>query len=455
MRSDNERTKFIEQYLLGELQGEDLLEFEAVLQRDPLLREEVDLQDHLMKGIENHGIRKALNHIHFSQGYDAPYLFYLRKWKLFFAGIIILLFSPVAIFFMMPADIALEKTNLKDIKQSERTAMKADTIVRPDSSKAGAFYMIDSPGKNISETSGDAFTNADGARTGEASDFFAYENEILLSERLQHHIQESAEKDFIGHTPHYSHPHTDMVPKEKVPDLVYYKVFEDRPETRIIVLPAVVLDFDILYTHRTADPLMNEMVESLFLNRYENTFTSTTQFHWRIEGCQLYGAGAELLDIYLNNIHLKLWEADSIVIKYLHLKAYEDCENFTRYMEAAEYFRWLKSLKHGKPVRINALDNRHYRQGQLYNKLPDKATERFLTDNGLTLSESSELIGYFKKMYYYRKMFYRQKGSPERTGHLDYYYRSEGKYTGYKNNDCGPASILNKKGNYHHSQEEK
>jgi hypothetical protein len=222
---------------------------------------------------------------------------------------------------------------------------------------------------------------------------------------------------------------------EEEAEKFYFKVFDPQTERRIIVLPAVVLDYDIIYTGKFNDPMVNERIESLLLPQYENSFTSTTQFHYRIEGCLLYGEGTDLIDIYLSNIHLKLWQADSIVEDYLVKKASADCNNFSRYMKASEYFRWLKSLRHGTPVRNYKLDYRNYRKGQLYNKLPDKVLERYLLEAGLTEEESDELIGYFKKMFFFKKMFLRQTKFPEvkKEGRaLDYYYANEGRFVSFE-----------------------
>lgn len=503
MRSELEHIERIEQYLLGILEGEVLLEFEKELNVSSQLREEVELQRILMKGLENAGLRKSLNHIHYSE-YENAFAYWWRTWgKYVIGGIIVLtLVAGLTIFKkeqqVLPLGkeenqllIGMDSLDLETGDSTNRIEEKISSLLDKDMpvffehyNPISKFFSQDKARRilfTIDPLRDTIVMGMNGTRINIPTGSFAYEDGQALSDKFTFVLKEMYRKSDIimfdlvsknsesiessggvfidaiqndkqlrlakGRTleitfkeriPHVDNPHSDTIVNERKPEFVYFKVFEEKPERRLILLPSIVLDYDIIYTRKSADPLMNERIESLLQPQYDQTFTSTTQFHYRIEGCQLFGKGTELLDIYLNNTHLKLWQADSLIINYLNEKAYQDCQNSRGYLKAAEYFRWLKSMKHGEVQRIKALDYRNYRKGQFYNKLPDKVLEKYFKDNGISQAESDELIGYFKKMFYFRKMFYKKTKYAQlsKESNLDYYYVNEGTHVAFEKNDC-------------------
>lgn len=514
MRPELEYIEKIERYLLGELDKEEMLQFEQQLKTDSHLAEQVAMQRLLMKAVENAGLRKTLNHIH-SSSYDNPYARRMQVWGKYIAGGAFVLLLIAGLLLWNKNDNAVDPVRAdREFRRDslsheiEKAMNEKDTAVYSETEESvkelPVFFDHQNPLDNFFSNSrvpsayffidpyrDTVITGSRGTSINIASGTFAYENGMPVSSLFTFELKEvynkseiilndlvnkstgntessggiyidAADKnkqlrliqgktlkvDFYERVPHVNNPHQESDPAPEDKEFVYYKVFDDKPESRIIILPAVVLDYDIIYTRKSADPLMNERIESLLLPEYENTFTSTTQFHYRIEGCQLYGKGVELLDIYLNNTHLKLWQADSLIVEYFNLKAQEDCANQDKHRKAAEYFRWLKSMKQGRVERIKALDYRNYRKGQLYNKLPDKSLEKYLGENGLTHQESLELIWYFKKMFHFRKMFYKKTQYAQLTGEnasLDYYYENEDRFIAYEKQDCSGKNNEKKK----------
>ncbi|MBX9852608.1 MAG: hypothetical protein K2X86_12750 [Cytophagaceae bacterium] len=499
MRPELDKIELIEKYLRDELHGEELTHFENELQSNAELKAEVEMQRYLMAGVENTGLRKTLNHIH-NNLYDNPISYFLKSYSRYLIGGGLIVISAVALFFVyhksgsntgltesnsdnktlieMLADkntYADEQIGVGDAKNN-KTIFKSDSYL-PAINPFKSFFAKDIIASKYFMLYADRdtqITGICGTKIKIHSGTFEYKNGMAITRQFKLGIKEAykcsemiwydlpkesdyrettggilfevddsiriasgkfIDVNFKNRPVHYD-PYDSVPVKQK--ELIYYKVFNDLPERRIILLPSVVLDYDIIYTRKSADPLMNERIESLLLPEYDSTFTSTTQFHYRIEGCQLYGKGIELLDIYLNNTHLKLWEADSLVVQYMVKRSQEDCANFNYYMKAAEYFRWLKSQKLGKPRRVPQLDYRNYRKGQFYNKLTDHALEKYLTGAGLTDVESKELIDYFKKMFFFKKMLYRTYKFTGKGGDstLEYYYEAEGSFIGFDKTIC-------------------
>lgn len=470
MRPGLESIEQIEKYLLGQLGSGDLREMEERLKNDEAFADQVELQRMLMRASENLGLRESLNHIHHSL-YRSPWAFWRLDARRWFMGCLIFLVAGTMLFlYHLKGRVPVKPENGPDLPKTVAHAnrysnplcsyfkeenLASEYFTYSAHEDVGIFDKTESglkAGPSFLQHEEDALMQADVAPKVKGG----YDHsEILLGDlyaEVKHPGQFSGENIIA---PYQESGFPEGVVDQPGPGSrerllsasgytgfsfkedgqVFYKVFRDVQERRLIVLPAVVLDYDLLYTDIGAGSLVDERIESLLAPEYENTFTSTTQFHYRIEGCLFYGKGTELLDIYLYNTHLKLWEADSLVMEYCLKEAYADCSRFAFHMKAAEYFRWLKSQKLGRPVRIHQLDYRNYRKGQFYNKLPDTVLEKYLADAGLAPEESEELIGYFKKAYYFKKLFYRQLKERSNRG-FDYYYQAEGKLCGFINHSC-------------------
>jgi hypothetical protein len=504
MREELNHIELIEKYLLGELKGKELEAFESRLLNDADLRQEVEMQRLFVKGIENAGLKQSLNFIH-SAMFESPASFLSRHWMNLLAGGSFCLVIIAAFLFAVFNDGIKNDTKVfvqaaHDEVQNKNFQFKEDFVFE-DTASANETVKLSVPAKNIVNKFPGAevksfFYSLDPTKdttiigregtiisfpkycfvTGEGeglSRFYSVElkeayksSEILLNDLAGSSVSESHGTNgsvFVNATDNdkqlkfgpgkniniqFSSSFPEEKDKEKTgkDNIIYYKVFNDEPEKRLINIPVDVLDYELNYTsaikdnrHYTtayAERHMNEKIEGLTEEKYNNTFVSSMQFHYRIEGCQLYGDGEELLDIYLKNTHLKLWEADSLVAGYLNKKALADCKNYGRLMKAEEYFRWLKSSRYGKTVNFTPLEYRNYHKGQIYNKVPHTREIKRLQRFGLTEEEAVSMLNYFKKIYYYKSKFLEAR---KKNISLDYYYANEGRYVEYESNSCGQA----------------
>jgi hypothetical protein len=504
MREELNDIELIEKYLLGELKGKELDAFELRLLNDEHLRDEVEVQRLFVKGIENAGLRQSLNFIH-SNMFESPASFLSRQWMNLLAGgsfcLVIIVASVFAVLndgikkninaftppahhevqnnhFQFKEDFVFEEAEQTDEKENPSVPVKNTDIKFPGAEVKSSFYSLD-PSKDTTIIGREGtiisfpkycFVTGEGAGL---SRFYSVElkeaykgSEIIMNDLTASSANESHGTNgsvFVNATDNdkqlkfgpgkniniqFPPSFQEEKDKEKTSkdNIIYFKVFNDEPEKRLINIPVDVLDYELNYTstvkdnrHYTtayADRHMNEKIEGLTEEKYNNTFVSSMQFHYRIEGCQLYGEGEELLDIYLNNTHLKLWEADSLVAEYLNKKALTDCKNYGRLMKAEEYFRWLKSGRYGKTVNFTPLEYRNYHKGQIYNKVPHTREITRLKRFGLTEEEAVSMLNYFKKIYYYKSKFLEAR---KKKISLDYYYANEGRHVEYEINSCGQA----------------
>jgi hypothetical protein len=496
-------TELIERYLRGELRSDELGDFELRLKHDEKLREEVELQSLFVRGVENAGMRSAMDAIHQSL-YPVKVSFFQSGWINLLAGgsfgalmIAALLFSlnnQNAALNAIPdkdpilSDVIVSPENTaraKDLKDSEQTLARKNypASILPAQMKN---YIFSFPGHEIqgrlhiiNAMKDTVIKGQQGTRILIPKNCFQYPDGKNMPARYSIELKEAYNNsdlimhDLTGELDYESResngaihismadPGKDLLfaPEKKIQvqfkdekdlktgkvipidkqNVVYYKLFDDQPESRLIALPNDVLDYELNYVSKASNDAgrtMNEKIESLMDEKYWNTYISTIQFHHRIEGCMLYSESTDLLDIYLKNTNLKLWQADSLVADYLKSKALNDCKAYARYMKAEEYFRWLKSQKWGNITIIERLQNRNYHKGQFYNNIPNNRELGRLQKWGLTGDEAFNMLEFFKKIYVHKSKFFqaRHNGTP-----LDYYYLDQGRYISYEITDCGQA----------------
>jgi hypothetical protein len=496
-------TELIEKYLRNELRGDELRDFELRLKHDERLREEVELQKLFVRGVENAGMRNALRAIHQSLYPAPVSFFQSGWINLLAGGSFGALILAAFLFGLNNQDTAFRTTSDNDPISSEVIILPGDTVRQKDlRNDVQTFarknypapilpaqmknYLFSFPGHEIqgrlhviNAMKDTVITGQQGTRILIPKNCFQYPDGKNMPARYSIELKEAYNKsdlimkDLTGELDHESRESNGAIhisaadqskdllfaPEKKIQvqfkderdmktgkvipiekqNVVYYKLFEDQPESRLIALPNDVLDYELNYVSRVSNDggrTMNEKIESLMEEKYWNTYISTIQFHHRIEGCMLYSESTDLLDIYLKNTNLKLWQADSLVADYLKSKALHDCRNYARYMKAEEYFRWLKSQKWGSVTKIERLQNRNYHKGQFYNNIPNNKELGRLQKWGLTRDEAFNMLEFFKKIYVHKSKFFQAK---ENGTSLDYYYLDQGRYISYEITDCGQA----------------
>jgi hypothetical protein len=508
MRQEFEHIELIEKYLLGQLRGKELEDFELRLLNDEKLKEEVELQKMLVSGVENAGLKQSLNFIHQTM-FETSASYFSRNWINILAGGSFSLMILVAALFAVFKDHGSisAKTEIHSVpieKELNSTLENSEGIYFEDSNSYASpgLYTIPDPqdrmnikipraeiksffyslnpnkdtvltgkGGTVISIPKHCFVFSDGS---ELSSIYSFElkeafkrSDLILNDfegKLLNEPYGTSGAVFLNATkdekplqfgtgkninikfPYSGDPKEYDKNKTKLDNSVYYKVFNDEPEKRLINVPVDVLDYELNYisdvdedgnyTSSYAAKHMNEKIEGLTDEKFVNTFVSTLQFHYRIEGCLIYGQNEELLEIYLKNTHLKLWEADSLVAVYLKSKALADCNHYGRYMKAEEYFRWLKSSRYGKVVNIPQLENRNYHKGQIYNKLPNSREIKRLQKWGLSSEEAVLMLNFFKKILYYKSKF---KEAKRKNVSLDYYYSQQGRYAEFEMVPCGQS----------------
>jgi hypothetical protein len=216
------------------------------------------------------------------------------------------------------------------------------------------------------------------------------------------------------------------------------KMFVAQGEKRLIPIPTDVLDYDIVYSETFGDKTINSKVETLLNPEYENTFVASIQFHKRIEGSLFYSTGTELLDIYLSNTSKKLWEVDSMVAQYLHLKALNDCKQYSFFRSGEEYFSWLASERYASMAKLIKPIENNFQKGRLYNNMQSARRITSLKESGLTDAEANGVVEYFKMSYFLKTQFREAK---KNNSSLAYYYVSDGDFVLEKKNRCTSADF--------------
>jgi hypothetical protein len=517
MRHELNQIELIEKYLEGRLAERELEDFKLRLLKEENLREEVEVQRLFINGIENAGLKQSLNFIHQTM-IESPYSFLVRNWiNVLAAGSFCLLLIIASVFAILNnneggsqnirdqqinsnlhervSNMAIEEDfyfddpdTLRDVRLKKMPLSFINMSKKfPLAEIKSSYYSLD-PDKDTIITGKEGtiisipkncFVFLDGTGLNKQYSFELKEaykrSEILLNDisfSLNNESYGTNGGVFINAKENENQ--LKLVPGKNInirffssvqeeknekkinrDQIIYFKIFNDETEKRLINIPVDVLDYELNYTSEVkddryyttayADRHMNDKIEGLTNEKYSNTFVSSMQFHYRIEGSLLYGEGEELLDIYLKNIHLKLWEADSLVAEYLKKKAAADCKNYGRLMKAEEYFRWLKSFRFGKTVNIPQLEYRNYHKGQIYNKLPHTREINRLQKWGLTNEEAVDMLNYFKKIYYYKSKFLEAR---KKNISLDYYYANQGRYVEYEIHSCGQASTQARELNY-------
>ena len=484
MREELTKIERIENYLLGRLGEEERKRFEDELEADKELRQEVELQRLFIIGVELLAVKEELNTIHES-GYATKTYFSGTWFNLIL--FLVLVITGVGLFILVK-----NKEETTTIKDSNITAAieeeyKDTTMVVTDNNNIvitsvekkntihhpffipslaeaqSSYYSINPtkdtlvkcisgaivsvPCNTFVLSDGNTFTDAylleikevikpsqlilnDLAVSGLSSNRTVTDGALFVNAIRGADTLKPAKGKDIKLINEY---------KEASKENYYFKIFENKQEQRLIYLPVDILDYEINYfkpvnekddyTAIASVKKLNQKIESLADSVYTNTFVGTIPFHYRIEGCMLYSEGPTvLLDIYLHNTRLKLWEADSLVVAYLRNKANADCKNYERLMKAEEYFRWLQSERYGKVIIIKELLNRNYHKGQLYSKLPQHKGLLRLQRFGLTEQEAKGQLNFFLDIFKYKAWI---KKIQENNNTLDYYYQNVGTITAF------------------------
>ncbi|MFN6943482.1 MAG: hypothetical protein ACK4ND_00935 [Cytophagaceae bacterium] len=382
MRPEYKITELIEKVLMGTANKNEMNEF-VVLSEQTGFEASVKYQKCIMEGVNIAGIRQELNFIH-SEKYPETAPFFYRK---YFLWPLLSIMIGLIVVFLYQNNFNKDKNTIlapivkKEIVKSEEIA--EEPIMTNDSEK----------------------------------DIKTSKEEPLASHtpKLQEKntsVDQSKNFGALHVNPHHA------TPSNSKAEVQYFKIFKDFPEKRLVWLSITTLDYDLNYA-KFKNRTQNGQIKSLLLPKYENTFVASIPFHKRIEGCLMYSNDGELLNLYLNNTHLKLYQADSLVAEHLLKKAEADCHNYMFYMKAYEFFCYLKSERYGKILKVKELDGRNFRKGGIYKNIPNKKEQEYLVEIGLTEKEADEVLRYFENIYKYVSDF---KLARKEQRHLDYYY---------------------------------
>ncbi len=490
MRDELNKIEKIENYLLGKLEGEELIRFEKELNTNAELRQEVELQRLFVTGIELLSVKEELNEIHVAEYPNKN--FFSGNWlKLVLLTVTVA--SITALYFIWANNKSIQQVKQADISIISDARVKDSSIANTSidnntyvaqqikinsnasypssilySENIESNYYSINPEKDTLLISNHRTTiffpshSFESAKGKELTEVYSLElkeaskpSQLILNDLTSTDSLFDNNAAFSAIYLNVMHGHDTLKPvkgkdiklikqnKEILTnsssDSYYFKVFKDQPEKRLVFIPVDILDYEINYvrpvnekddyTVIAAMKKINAKIESLEYLSYDNTFVGTIPFHYRIEGCIFYSEnGAELLDIYLNNTHLKLWEADSLVAVHLKNKAKADCKDYAKIMKAEEYFRWLQSQRYGRAVVIKDLLNRNYHKGELYSKLPQNRGLLRLQKFGLSEQEAKEQLDFFVHIFKYKPWLDKIK---ENNNTLDYYYKNEGTLTSF------------------------
>lgn len=390
MRPELQHIEKIERYLSGLMSPDEKREMEALLLTDPALQEELKLQQWMLEGIEQAGWREELNAIHEGlpySGNDSP------RGSLFgFLFLALLTIGVGAYLYRVPTFKSISAHNSKDT--SFQSVLTPVPIVPIDSSETAVISLSD--------------------------DSVYWKPE--LKERVSQLVV--AEKT-IPEMPaipvvHY-YPAYEEYKQEYYTQWYKLKQFPQALESRMIILPVTSLDYDFHF-QKEADALMDYKFNLLLDEKYEKTYVATISFRYRMEGAIMYNDKADVINLYLKNTNLLLWQVDSMAAELLKSKAIAQCDKREFWLSGYEYFRWLSNQRQGELYYTPGVQ-RNYRKGGVYKAVEQDKEERYFISCGLTPEEARGIFDYFKNMYEIRGRF---RVAYKEEHNLRYHYEEQG-----------------------------
>jgi hypothetical protein len=372
MRPELHHIEKIERYLSGLMTQEEKREMETLLLSDAALQEELRLQRWMLEGIEQAGWREELNAIH--EGLPASGQDSLGgSWY----GFLMLALLTIGVGFYL----------------YRAPSHKAAMLV--DSSRVSINIELPAAKTAVNDTLNTT------APVNDDSVYWRPELKGRISQLVPPKNTNAPESPVIPAVHYY--PAYEEFKKEYYTQWYKVKEFPELQDARMIILPVTSLDYDFHF-QREADPLLDYKFNLLLDDKYEKTYVATISFRYRMEGAIMYNDKADVINLYLKNTNLLLWQVDSMAAELLKSKAIEHCEKRDYWLSGYEYFRWLSNQRQGELLYTPCVQ-RNYRKGGVYKAVEQEKEERYFISCGLTPEEARGVFDYFKNMYEIRSRF--------------------------------------------------